>query len=234
METSGVDGDMVELEISNMAGMAVTLVLQGSSRLWDLKQRLAIGPPEGLGVAAYRQLLLNGDSPLDEDGKTLMECGVSHGSALSLVVKDTFRIVNVESGRCVFARDIDLAGGWERGVGAGAGPDYPDQHWKLEERGESLLIVNEHSGRRLYAQRGGPWIDGTRWEAGVGAAPADSETHPDQSWRLVPHGDGHFVIVNAATARRLFARVGHNWESNFGASPPDHPTVYPDQVWMLR
>jgi len=85
---------------------------------------------------------------------------------------------------------------WGNGVGIAAESSH-DQKWKLEARGDGVLLVNAASGRKLYAQAGHDS------EHGFGAA-AGGPDWPDQMWAIEDTQQGT-VIRNVHSQRQLFA-----------------------------
>mmetsp|Transcript_70075 Transcript_70075/g.193864 ORF Transcript_70075/g.193864 Transcript_70075/m.193864 type:complete len:324 (-) Transcript_70075:167-1138(-) len=126
------------------------------------------------------------------------------------------RIVNLLSGRCLFASS---GRNWGEGVGAGfpEGDVGADGDWKLlRDRGSGhYRIVNAESGRCLYAN------SGKNWEDGVGAGYPGEKVGPDGFWQLCRAGGGSWRITNAHTGRCLYAKPGCNWEHGLGAGCPE-------------
>jgi hypothetical protein len=100
-----------------------------------------------------------------------------------------------------------------------------------------VIIMNARSKRKLFAQSGKrPTIFET-WNKGFGAGP-EEHTFKDNKWWLVPQKDtGNYVIVNAHSSRKLFAkglRHGAVWEKDIGAVSADDTgsennwTILPD------
>merc|ERR1711939_1300260 len=125
----------------------------------------------------------------------------------------------------------------EAGVGAGPGdqttdyPDntWPDNAWLLKQvDGSSYELVNNYSGRKLYAQKG------KTWGAGVGAAPAGPKISPENKWlfKRTPDGKYNYEIVNEYSGRKLYAQSGKRWSDGFGAGPADK--TYADNIWVFK
>ena len=82
--------------------------------------------------------------------------------------------------------------------------------------------MNAHSSRKLYARA--LRSSGAKWEKEVGALPA-TDCSPETAWRILRQADGTYVLQNAASQRKLFAKTaakGEKWNSGVGAAPGDH------------
>ena len=141
---------------------------------------------------------------------------------------------------------------------------------------DCFWVVNKESRRRLVAAVVPPpdsESGDAGWSAGLGATGGEARDGPPRDtggvgvngggagssgemylpeswawWRLLPSGDGTFLIESIGSGRRLFAAGFHNahelgsWERGVGARPPigsTHETgeadpPRPDERWFLR
>merc|ERR1712232_733838 len=93
------------------------------------------------------------------------------------IEKGVFRIVNIESGRCLFANEAE---NWEAGFGAGYPADHvgKDGLWKFCKHGGYWRIINAASGRCLYA------AVGKNWEQRRGAGHPENAVGEDGLWKF--------------------------------------------------
>jgi len=97
--------------------------------------------------------------------------------------KGIVRFVNVVSGRCLYAADQH---NWENGFGAGTVQELREDgnwaagNWKLKRTGNYWRIVNDLSGRCLFAARD------KYWEDGRGAGSPEQAVGADGDWMLSP------------------------------------------------
>ena len=102
-----------------------------------------------------------------------------------------------------------------------------------------VKIVNLASGRRIWARKGDFETHGNYEVRAFGACAPEQHVFPDQLWRFEVVREGVFMIVNAESNRRLWARPGcaeegvscHN-PVGFGAC--GHDGVFPDQYWRIE
>lgn len=152
-------------------------------------------------------------------------------------------ITNAGSGRRLYAHygAID-----ESGFGA-AGPEghvWKEQWWKFVETscGQDLPhaptnglpcyeIVNNDSGRNIYAEAG------KNWQKGVGAKVGNNRERRNEKWFFVesdcgPNEEKCYFIVNAYSGRRLYASRRKTWEEGVGAVV-NGAQVWEDQKWFI-
>lgn len=95
--------------------------------------------------------------------------------------------------------------------------------WKVEQNEDgTCYIVSLPDEGKLYAKING------HWGHGIGIT---AEASSKQKWKLEAKGDA-FLLVNAASGRKLYAQDGHDLRDGFGATVggPD----WPDQMWTLQ
>jgi len=131
----------------------------------------------------------------------------------------------------------DATSDWELGAAAAGPSSFDGLELSAALRRFPVTIENIQTGRRVFASPGRQWL------RGYGATRADSPAWAsDQRWWFVEQPGGAYLVVNAGSGRRLFARKfkpreslaqkqSAVWERNVGAGPPGQ--TFPDNRWYL-
>lgn len=96
----------------------------------------------------------------------------------------------------------------------------------LSQPGGGYKIVNEASGRALYAQ------SGSNWGHGLGAESPSLSMGSDGVWNLVHKGGNKYRIENKVNGRTFYAQSGSEMDAGVGAGAPA-TAVNDDGEWIL-